>query len=70
MTAIAMKLRPWMPPNFASLEQPIGKREDGIQPAVSIPLADLDQDALDGLVAEWFAAVYKKAGKPSPWVRL
>jgi hypothetical protein len=70
MTTIAMKLRPWVPPNFASLEQPVGKRQDGIQPSVSIPLADLDQAALNGLVREWLQSVYHKAGKPNPWVSI
>ena len=67
MAGVMMKLRPWAVPNFAALEQPVGKREDGLRPEVSIALSDLDQSALDGLVSEWLSEVYRKAGRLSCW---
>lgn len=69
MTTIGMKLKPWIPPNFAIMEQPPGRRQDGLKQLPCIAVADLPQDTIDGLVAEWLAALYAKAGKPNGWTQ-
>lgn len=60
-------LNPWQVPNFASVKQKPGRREDGIQPAVTIPVVDLSQEALDSLAQAWLTALYDKADKHSPF---
>lgn len=62
-----VNLNPWQVPNFATVKQKPGKREDGPQPAVTIPVADLSQEALDNLAQAWLADLYNKADKHNPF---
>ncbi len=64
----SVELEEWKPPNFARVKQKPGKREDGMKAAPAISIADLDDDALDGLAYGWLAALYRKAGRDCPWV--
>jgi hypothetical protein len=61
-----MKLRPWVVPNFAVVETPPRKREEGFREAPTIPLADLDPGVLAAMCSQFRAAVFAKAGKADP----
>lgn len=63
----SVHLNPWQTPNFATVIIPPGKREDGIRPAPTIAVADLDAEALDELAREWLNELYLKAKKPCPF---
>lgn len=63
--SMAMKLRKWMAPNFATVET----RQDGRQPSPSIAVAELDPSALDELAAAWLDDLYAKAGREVPFHR-
>jgi len=60
---IEIKLKPFTVPNFVILEQKPGRREDGIQAAPSIPLADMAADDLAAMCDKFRADVFAKAGK-------
>lgn len=63
MASFEMKLRPWIVPNFATLEMPVGRREDGPRELPTIAVADLSEEALTELAQQWLDELYKKAGK-------
>jgi len=65
--ATTVRFRCWQVPNFANVDMPPGAKQDGVQPLPSVPVGDLDQSALDGLVAAWLGDIYSKAGKDCPW---
>jgi hypothetical protein len=65
--SIEMKLKPWQVPNFANIEMPPGRKEDGVQALPSIPIKELSIEALNGLATGWLLDLYEKAGKPNPW---
>ncbi len=69
MATIEQNLKPWITPNFATVESPIGKRQDGFHPSAQdgIPIADLPDAAFKALVTEWLRSVYDKAGKRYDW---
>jgi hypothetical protein len=67
--SVEMKLSPWLPPNFARVALPPGKRQDGLRELPAIAIADLPIEALNSLAEQWLVALYAKAGKPSPWSR-
>ena len=69
MSSIALKLKPFMVPGFVQAEMPPGKRQDGIAELPSFALADLSQEALDGLASDWLDALYARANKKHKWVR-
>lgn len=53
---LSVRLKPWNVPSFAT-------RFDAPSDASSIPVADLDDDALEALVLLWVREVYRKAGR-------
>lgn len=63
----SVKLKPFLVPNFVSVEAKPGRKGDGVQPLPTIPVADLDSEALDGLAQAWLTELYEKAGKSSPF---
>ena len=66
MATVNLKLRPWMVPNFATVEQPPGRRQDGWKDVPGIPLADIDPDTLSAMCDDYRAAIFANAGKPDP----
>lgn len=64
--SVAVKLKPWTVPNFASVEMPVKPREEGLQNGVSFALNELPAEALAQLCDEFRAEVFRKAGKPDP----
>lgn len=66
MTYLPMKLKPWTTPNFATVELPPRPKQDGVVALPAIPLADLTEEAVDDLVKQWRAEVYKKANMLLP----
>lgn len=62
----SIEIKPWKAPNFAV---PQTSESHSRSDPTSIPVADLDQEALDDLVLQWIADLYKKAGKRSPFPR-
>lgn len=64
---IEMKLKPWLSPNYAPLEMPPGKREDGVKELPSFHVSELPQEALDAQARQWLIDLYAKAKKPNPW---
>lgn len=67
MTTIAMKLKHWTVPNFANIEMPPGLKQDGVKELPSIPIAELDAEALTSLAHQWLTDLYAKAGKAPNW---
>ncbi len=61
--------RRWPPPNFASLDQPPRRREEGRVATAATHVKDLTPEALDALAGAWLEDLYFKTGRPSPWVR-
>lgn len=62
-----IRLRPFMTPNFVSMELPIGRREDGYNPdRGTIPLKDVPAQDLAWLCARFRADVFAKARKQDP----
>jgi len=59
---VKMELVPFSVPEQVYVKQPPGKRQDGFKAAVGIPLKDLDAETLAGLVDEFRANVFAKAG--------
>lgn len=68
MAEISLKLKPWTPPIYALVERPPGKREDGFREAPSVHVKDLPEDALHALAHEWLVELYRKTGRPMPWI--
>jgi hypothetical protein len=66
MSSIEIKLKPFMTPNFAIQESPPGLRQDGFEPAPSIPLALLTAEALSEMCDEFRKEVFAKARKIDP----
>src|SRR5690606_21598479 len=64
--SMPMKLKPFQVPNFALVEMPAGKREEGFNPLPPFPLHELSPETLDALCAEFRAAVFAKAMKKDP----
>lgn len=67
MTMMQMNLKPWLAPNYAPMEMPPGKREDGVKELPSFHVSELSQEALDGQAKRWLSDLYIKAKKPNPW---
>ncbi len=60
MAKTHVHLRPWSHPNFATATA-------GINGELSIPIAELQQEALDELAQEWLVDLYTDAGKINPF---
>ena len=69
MSSINMKIRPFQIPNFVSLEQPPGRRQDGMKAAITVPVGDLDPQTLSDLCDEFRAALFAKVQKPDPQLK-
>jgi hypothetical protein len=67
MATQPLKLRPWRAPNYANVDMPLGRRQDGFTQLPSFALSELAQEALDDLTEQWLNDVYRTAGKVSPW---
>ncbi len=59
----AMKLKPWIVPNFVQFEMPPGKREDGLKSLPGMHVSELTHAELSDLAEEWLMELYLKAGK-------
>jgi hypothetical protein len=55
---LKVSLAPWRAPNFARHAQ----REEGTEGS-AIPVADLDDDALEDLALAWVRDLYRNAGR-------
>jgi hypothetical protein len=66
MTEIKQKLRPFMTPNFVSVEMPPRPRQEGLVEAPKFALAELDAETLSELCDEFRADVFRKANKTDP----
>ncbi len=67
MATIETKLNSFVVPNFVTIQQSPGRRQDGIKELPSIPVSQLPSDTLRQLAQEWLTALYDKAGKPYDW---
>ncbi len=67
MATIELELSPWRAPNFATVKEPPGKRQDGFKEVRSIPVAELSASALRQMAQEWLKDLYDKAGKEYDW---
>lgn len=54
---LKIKLKPWTAPNY------VGRADSSDPTAPSIPVADLDDDALEDLALAWLRDLYTKAGR-------
>lgn len=66
MTQIKLGLNPFQTPNYVSVKRPPRPRQDGWQESPTIPLRELDEQALSELCDAFRAEVFKKAGKQDP----
>jgi hypothetical protein len=65
-----MKLKPLMVPNFAIVQlSPPSNAASASETGPSIPLRELDADALEELAYGFLIEFYKKAGKQCPFYR-
>lgn len=62
---VEVKLRPFLVPNFATID--LNPRLHGDKNEASLPIAELDHAALDALAEAWLTELYKKAGKRNPF---
>jgi hypothetical protein len=65
-TKMQVEVNAWQTPNFVTLKTPPRPRQEGWKEAPSIPLSELDADALSLLCDEFRAEVFRKAGKRDP----
>lgn len=61
-----IELNPWIIPNFATLKMPPGRKQDGFNPAPSLPIESLDANDLSVQCTRFRADVFAKAGKKDP----
>ncbi len=67
MATINMKLKPFQTPNFVSLDLPPRPRQAGFNAEPpTLPLKELDAEALSALCEDFRAEVFRKAGKVDP----
>jgi hypothetical protein len=67
---IELKLRPFPIPDGVVIDRPPGLRQDGFIPAPVLKLGELDEETLEQLCEQFREAVYKKAGKESPKLKV
>lgn len=63
---MTIKLKPFLTPNFAIMEMPPGKREDGFKELPSVPLPEIDATELASMCDAFRAEIFRKAGKADP----
>jgi hypothetical protein len=64
MASINLEILPFTVPDEVSIKMPgTGKREDGIKPAITMKLSDLEVDSLIALCEEFTNNVFAAAGK-------
>lgn len=63
---IKVDLRPFQIPNFVTIDLKTPSKSD--TSAASVPISELDHDALDALAEQWLDALYKKANKRNPFI--
>lgn len=67
MATIETKLRPFLLPKHAVVEEAPGLRQDGFQEAKTIPLSELPASTLQEMASDWLRGLYDKAGKSYNW---
>lgn len=63
---ISLKLRPFIVPNFVSVEALPKQRQDGVSFPCTFPLCAVGEDELSRMCDEFRAEIFKKAGKTDP----
>lgn len=63
---IALQMKPWTAPNYATVEMPPRPKQDGVQALPSFHVKDLPLETLDRLAEQWRRDLYQKAGQPLP----
>ncbi len=63
MATFSLPIVPFPVPTHVTLQMPPGKRQDGMQKPITIPLADLPNEALQALIEEFAVAVMEAAGQ-------
>lgn len=63
---INLQLRPFIVPNFVSVDMPPRQRQDGVSFAGTFPLSTVGEDELSRMCDEFRAEIFKKAGKTDP----
>ncbi len=66
-TSMGMTFKAWQAPNFAVLSMPPRDKSEGMVALPSFPVAELTNEALDALAAQWLDHLYAKAGRSSPF---
>lgn len=62
-----VNLKPWPVPDHATVELPPQPKQAGMQALPTIPLGELDPDALDNLAQEWLDNLYANVKRRSPF---
>jgi len=63
---MAFTMRPWLAPNFATVDMPAAPKQDGMRDLPTFHVSDLPVETLDQLAEQWRVDLYVKAGKPLP----
>jgi hypothetical protein len=61
MVAVSRKLSTPRVPNFIMFEQPVGRRSEGFKPGDKISIADLTDEQLRAIGAEWTSNLVARA---------
>ncbi len=66
MSTMKLTMKPWIVPNYVTLEMPVGQRQDGWKPSPSLPLSEVDPKTLAEMCVAFRAEIFRKAGKMDP----
>ena len=66
VSGIEIPRLPWNVPNFVLLQGPVGRRQDGPQQGMTLPLASVQAEVLAEMCDEFRAEIFRKAGKVDP----
>jgi hypothetical protein len=61
-----IKFKPWITPNFAHVEGPLGRRQEGVSFDRGFALSEIPVEDLAELCDQFRADVFRKAGRPDP----
>ena len=61
-----LKFEPWVTPNFARMQIPARRRQEGFQESPAFTLKELDADELARMCDEFRREVFRKAEKQDP----
>lgn len=61
-----LELKPWVVPNFVSVNMPKSKRDFGFRPDPVLAVCEVDANSLSQMCDDFRAEIFRKAGKIDP----